>query len=79
MKNRSIVEAIFGFLACRGMRPFALAFGKFDEVGDGLRRIFFKQAANDGSFAGFKRGVESGLASHEFPFENRSLIVSVLT
>src|SRR5579864_3955270 len=51
------------------MRPLALALGEFHEVGDGLRRIFLKQPANDGSFRGFKRSVKSGLAGHEFPFE----------
>src|SRR5580698_2737743 len=52
------------------MLPFFLTFGKFHKVGDRLRRIFFKEAANDGSFAGFKRGVRSRLSSHKIiPFE----------
>src|ERR1017187_4039292 len=32
VKNGSVIEAVFGFLARRSMRPFALALGKFDEV-----------------------------------------------
>jgi hypothetical protein len=51
------------------MRPLTLAFGKFGEVGDSLGRIFFEQAACNVSFAGFKGGIESGLASHRNPFE----------
>src|SRR5260370_40010018 len=52
------------------MRPLPLAFGKLGEVGDSLGRIVFEQAACNVSFAGFKGGIESGLASHRNPFEN---------
>jgi hypothetical protein len=47
MKNRSVVKAVFGFLARRGMRPLALAFGEFHKVGYGFGRIFFEEAADD--------------------------------
>src|SRR5690348_511286 len=51
------------------MSPLTLPFGELDEVGNCLGCIFFKEAANDRSFAGFKRGIKSGLASHGNPFE----------
>ena len=44
MKNGSIIKTIFGFLMGRGMGPLALALGEFDKIGDGLRRVLFKQA-----------------------------------
>jgi hypothetical protein len=46
------------------MRPLALALGEFHKVGYGFWCIFFKEAADNVSFAGFKRGIESGLAGH---------------
>src|SRR6202030_138482 len=64
MENCSIIKAVFGFLARRGMRPLALTFGEFHKVGYGFGRVFFEEAADDIAFAGFKRGVESGLAGH---------------
>src|SRR6267154_2371124 len=46
------------------MRPLALAFREFHEVGYSFRRILIEEAAHDVTFAGFKRGVEAGLAGH---------------
>ena len=65
MKDRPIVEPIFRFLAGRGMRPLALAFGKFHKVGYGFGRVLFKEPTDDVAFAGFKRRIQSGLPSHE--------------
>ena len=47
------------------MRPIALAFGELGDVGNRLGRVLGKQAADDGSFGGFKPSVESGLACRE--------------
>src|ERR1700728_130646 len=57
------------------MRPFALALGKINEVGDGLRRVFFKQAANDGSFRGLKDGIGSRGTAHGFLFSFRGQLL----
>src|SRR5258708_15972539 len=75
MENCSVIEAVFGFLARRGMRPLALAFGEFHKVGYGLGRIFFEETADDVAFSGFKRCVESGLAGHGF-LSGSSLVVN---
>ncbi len=68
MKNRPIVEPVFRLLARGRMRPLPLTLGKLNKIGDRLRRVLFKQPANDRSFRGFKRSVESRLTSHKIPF-----------
>src|ERR1700692_4868190 len=64
MKNCSIIKAVCGLFARGRMRPLALAFGEFHKVGYGFWRFLLEEAADNVSFTGFKRCIESGLASH---------------
>src|SRR5208282_121442 len=64
MENSPVVKGVSGLFVGSGMRPLALAFAQFDEVGDGLGGLLFKQAANDATLAGFEHGIGSGCAGH---------------
>lgn len=68
MENGSVVEGVFALLTGYRVSPLALALGKFDEVSHGFGCIFFKEAAHDPAFAGFKNGIGAGLVSHDDPF-----------
>src|ERR1019366_6518800 len=68
MKDGAVVERILDLLAGGGMRPLALALGMLGKVGDGLGRLFLKQAANNRSLAGFNDGIGTGCAGHSLPF-----------
>ena len=68
MKDGAVIETVFAFLAPDGMSPLALALGEVNEVADRFGCFFFKQPADDGSFAGFKGGIECRVDGSWNPF-----------
>ena len=61
MEDGAVVQRRLALGAGLRMRPLARAFGKLDEVLHRDGSLLLKQSADNGSFAGIKRGINTGL------------------
>src|SRR6185437_13536485 len=73
VEDRAIVKFVCAFLSAHRMLPFALALRKVGKILHRLRRLFLKQAADNGSFGGIKHGISTSRTGHDFLSMNRYL------
>src|SRR5690242_13361368 len=59
MKREAVVKRTLGFLVGFRIGKLLGTFGQADKIRDGLRRLFFKQAADDVSLRSLKDGIRS--------------------
>src|SRR5215813_11577718 len=64
MKNRAVIQLVAALFAADWMRPFTLALGKLNEIGNRLRRLFLKQTADDRTFTRIKNRVSPSRTRH---------------
>jgi len=68
MEDGPVVQRRLALGAGVRMGPLARALGELDEVLDRDGSLCLKQAADDGAFAGVKRGVNAGCTGIRIPF-----------
>src|SRR5258708_4414604 len=68
MEDQTVVERPFFLLVGLFIREFFRAFGKPDEICNGLRRFFFQQAHHNVSLGSFKNSVSPCCPAHAISF-----------